>query len=1032
VEYVHLHVKSHYSMLHALATPSQLVSKASKIGQRAIALTDFGLCAGFPKFAESCKKAGIKPIFGMELFVVKNMDEKEKGDGSRRKSIVLIARTAEGYRNLLDISSESFMRGFYQKPRIDFAYLEKKSAGLICLTGGIYSHIPSMVWVNDMEKADKAMKYYKRLFGEWFFVEITRHPGVPEEEQVMKSMEELARRHGVRCVAANDVRYADKSDAEAHDVFTCLENTKCVKDEGRFRLKQPEYYLKTSEEMCALFADRPEYIQASADIAASIEITTIEEGKDCIPGAHISGDRSPSEFLRQLVFDGLKSKGLGNDERYVDRLEFELKVFDVCGYTLYFLVLWDFVANAKSKGIRVGPGRGSAAGSLALYVLDITKLDPIKYDLLFERFLSVDTAYHLEPADFGLSFDLPHAGSPMVDSKKLFEICSKHAEFNKEAFVLEGGMMRDRGVLETFYSVCDMFLADGRIGNRNKCNSRIAYWMGMTTAAPSDQFRPGEKMTSSRVSPPDVDMDFDFFRREEVYRYLIDTYGEEYTCNIGTYNALMVRATLRSVAKAMDLANDWVNGGKAGEGTLQMADDIAKMAEAKAKTIDEAAACNPELNQVLKKYPKYAEICRKIEGRISCGGIHAAGIVVSNRKVRELSPMRTSKATVCSQFDKDEMEHVGLLKFDILALTTLSIVDNAVKMIADRHHIDLDMDALEPDDQNVFKMLNAGITNGIFQMEGYGMTKLLSNMHVDSFEDMIAANAIYRPGPLGAKVDELYCDYKFGRKQIEYPHPSVEPVLKPTYGLIVYQEQVMNVAKAMAGFSSSQADKLRKAIGKKKMDIMAEMKEKFVAGCQANGITVAVANDTWDKIELFGGYGFNRSHAACYAFLAYQTAYLKRHYTIEFMCALMTANIGKDELVKYMIETRDRLQIKLYGPDVSCSKTSFVIEDGGIRVPLTHIKGVGDVAVQKIVNGQPYRDFRDFAERNTCREVNSRALSLLVEGGALSSFRVSKDEVLTYFEDLKKERKALKYDATAYNNAPSLMDMIMGGYRSLG
>lgn len=613
----------------------------------------------------------------------------------------------------------------------------------------------------------------------------------------------------------------------------------------------------------------------------------------------------------------------------------------------------------------------------------------------------------------------------MMNTKDLYRICSNHPEFNKDVFMQEGRKMRDANIVKDFLSILSDFI-DGKLkkGTRNKCNSYIAYWAGMTTAKPIGNFRPNETMAAARVSPPDVDMDFDYFRREEVYNYLISTYGEDYTCNIGTYNSFKVRATLRSVAKAMDLANDWVSGSKTGERTLAMADSIAKMADSKSVSLKEAISGSPELMKIMNSYPRYAKACEKIEGRISCGGVHAAGIVVSNTKVKELSPMRTSSGVVCSQFDKDEVEKIGLLKFDILALKTLSVIDQCVKMIAQRHNVTLDVDSIEPNDQNVFKLFNSGLTNGVFQMEGYGITKLILDMHIDSFEDIVAVNAIYRPGPLGAKVNELYCDFKFGRKTIEYPHPSMKQVLDPTYSMIVYQEQVMNLSKAMAGFTSSEADKLRKAIGKKNMEIMSEMKSKFISGCGSNGITEKIATDTWDKIELFGGYGFNRSHAACYAYLAYQTAYLKRYYTIEYMCSLMSANIGDDEKIeKYMNEVKTVLKIPLYGPDVNKSKDIFIIEGNGIRTPLTFVKGVGDVAVRKIMENQPYEDFRQFTYKNN--GVSTKVVSLLCEAGAMRHFGRDKASLSEYFSSLKKEMKSSKVKESSFSNAPTLLSMMM-------
>jgi DNA polymerase-3 subunit alpha len=385
-----------------MPTPKEIVAAAKSKEFKAIAITDLGSCAGFPKFVTGCEKAGIKPILGLELMVVADRNVKEKGDGQRRRTIVVLAKNNVGYKNLLDISTESFVTGFYGKPRIDFQYLEGRTEGLICLTGNMYSHIPRMVWMNEYDKARKAIKKYRSLFGDNLYFEILRHPGDTAEAEVMAKMEDIAQAQGIKCVAANDVRYLVREDADVHDIFTCLEGAKCVKDQSRFRLKQPEYYLKSESEMCELFKDKPEYLRNTVEIAESIDSDTMKTKGNYIPGSHISGKQPPNEFFRQLVFAGLREKGLDKDERYVDRLEYELRVFEACDYILYFLVLWDFVANAKSRGIRVGPGRGSAAGSLALYVLGITKLDPIKYDLLLERFLSVKTDYKIDASDFGM------------------------------------------------------------------------------------------------------------------------------------------------------------------------------------------------------------------------------------------------------------------------------------------------------------------------------------------------------------------------------------------------------------------------------------------------------------------------------------------------------------------------------------------------------------------------------------------------------------------------------------------------------
>jgi len=608
----------------------------------------------------------------------------------------------------------------------------------------------------------------------------------------------------------------------------------------------------------------------------------------------------------------------------------------------------------------------------------------------------------------------------MVDAKKLLELTQDHPDFDKDRFVSEGRVMKELGLLDDFFCMCERFIA-GKLtpGSINKCNSHIAYCMGMTTQYPQGKFKPVEKMKATRISPPDVDIDFDYDRQHEIYKYLIDTYGEDYTCNIGTYIFLKAKSTLKGVAKVMDLGNDWEPGmKKTGPRTLEVADEISKMTPYTAKTIAEAVEEMPILGSVIRKYPNYGDVCNRVQGAAAYGGVHPAGIIVSNRKIKELAPLRRSNDVICSQFDKDEMEDIGLLKFDILALKTLSVINNTLKLIKESGGPDIDIDRLVPNDEDVFKMLNSGATKGIFQMEGGGITRLLQAIHVDSFEDMIATNAIFRPGPLGANVHELYCDMKHGRIPVTYEHPSMERALKPTYGLIVYQEQVMNISKDMAGFTSSEADKLRKAIGKKKMDIMEQMRHKFTDGCGINGISKQIAIETWDKIEKFGGYGFNRSHSACYAFLAYQTAYLKRYHTYEFMCSLMSSEIGDQEKVASYIGEAKRLGMNVYRPHVNRSSTKFIIEYDdnaiAIRAPMNNIKGIGENAVKVIVENQPYTDMRDFVTSTNCREVTSKVVELLVDHSCFNGLGEQK-ELVEQFHAIKKELQTRKADPKNYS-----------------
>lgn len=1025
-DFVHLHVHSYYSFMRGLCSPETLVAAAKEAGQKALAVTDSGICGAFPKFVMECQKAGIKPILGSEMIVVDDMSVKEKGE--RRSDIVLIAKNRTGYRNLLKISSESHINGFYSKPRIDFDLISKHSEGLICLSGGMYGVVPILIFRNEMEEALDTMLKYKRLFGDDFYCQIAVHSyfsgdAGENERAVMSKLFKMASENGVRCVATNDVRYCKPEQWETYDVLTCLETgrQRCVKDDERYRINSDDFYMKTADEMLSVFKDHPALIEESVKIAAKIDDDVMELGGDYVPGEDIAGDLPPLEFMRDLVMDGLRSKGLYGKKEYMDRVDFELRVFDACGYVLYFLILWDFINYANSVGIRVGPGRGSAAGSLCLYVLDITKLDPIKYDLLFERFLSIETFRSIDGDDFGI--DVADVDPVAVDSHSLFDRCSSHPEFVREEFIAEGKEMRRLGVVEKFFETCGRFFASGSSrGEINKCNSKMAYWAGLTSVCPSGDLSVNEKMVATRVSPPDVDLDFDYYRRDEIYQYLRKKYGEEYTCNIGTYSFFGPKSIVRAVAKVMDLGNCWKQGDgkKSGKATLEKADAIAKLVMDDAKNMDEAIEKNPFLKSELSRHGKFLDICREMDGVASHCTVHPAGLIVSKRKVAELAPMKLSQGQICSQYDGPEMEEIGLLKFDILALKTLSVIENCLRMIKKRYGKDIDIDSIEPNDAAVFRILNAGLTNGIFQFEGGGMTKLLQRMGVDSFEDMVATNAIFRPGPLEANVDEMYCDIKHGKMEAVYEHESMRSVLEPTYGLIVYQEQVMNISKAMAGFTSSQADKLRKAIGKKKMDLMEQLHEKFVKGCVANSIPERVATETWAKIEKFGGYGFNRSHAACYAYISYQTAWLKRHYTVEFMCALLTSEVGKDDKMMSYIAECKKLGLHIFGPDINMSKGEFSLEPiggglMGIRAPLTYIKGVGNKAVDLIAANAPYENLRDFVERCNFREVNSKVAELLIEGGCFDRFDKNRDAMRKKFVSLRAELKSRKVNPKDYS-----------------
>jgi len=1008
-----------------------MVQAASDMGMKALAVTDFNMCSSFPKFVRACLAKGIKPILGTEVIVVPDMTVKEKGFFG---NVVLLAKNRTGYRNILKISSESHIKGMYFKPRVDMDLLERHSEGVICMTGSINGHVPTLLFKNEKDEALSVFKEYRRIYGDDFYCQMSVHKyfdkNMEEQERsVMADMYKMATHFGVKCVATNDVRYRYKEQQEPYDVLMCLDTGqyKCVKDDERYKIDSNDFYFKSAEEMLEMYPKHPEFIEETVRLANTIEDDVMEFGGDYVPGLHISGDKPPLEFLREIVLEGMMKKGLAENKEYMDRMEFELKVFEACGYVLYFLILWDFINFANMNNIRVGPGRGSAAGSLCLYVLDITKLDPIKYELLFERFLSIETFRNVDESDFGLE-NIDH-DSVEVSPSAIMEKVKSHPEFDMETFRSEGQEMKRLGVVDDFLSLCTAFITCGhKSGDKNLCNSSIAYWTGMTSEKPSGPLKIEEKMVATRISPPDVDVDFDYDRRNEVYQYLREVYGEEYTCNIGTYNFFKVKATFKAVAKALDIGGSWQPGDKkVGQATLDKADQISKMTPNKVDTIDEALEANHDLAAALNRIPGFIDICKAIEGLPSHGGFHPAGLIVSNRKVVELAPMRIAAGEICSQFDGPEMEDIGLLKFDILAVTVLSVIDKTIKLVEKRTGKKIDIDSIEPNDENVFMIFNKGLTKGIFQMEGGGITDLLKSMNVDSFEDIIATNAIYRPGPLEANVDEMYCDIKHGRMEATYEHESMRSVLEPTYGLIVYQEQVMNISKAMAGFTSSEADKLRKAIGKKKMDLMAELHEKFIKGCIANSIPERVARETWEKIQKFGGYGFNRSHAACYAMLAYQTAYLKRYHTVEFFAALLTSEVGDaDKIASYMSECRT-LGIKVFPPHINFSKCEFVLEDyveagkskTAIRAPLTFLKGIGLSAVNVIVKNQPYSDLRDFVSRNDVREVTTKVVEIMADSRVFDCFGETPEKIKTRFVAIKKELKKRKVDPSNYSGSPS-------------
>ena len=770
-EFTHLHTHSYYSLLDGLSSPKDLVKCARRMGSKSLALTDHGTCAGLYNFQKACKEEGIKPILGMEGYITADHTVKEKGTSMHH--ILLLAKNKTGYQNLIHLSSKAYLEGFYYKPRIDFDLLQKHHEGLIVGSACCAGEIPCFLWNGDKKKAIEVAGKFKDVFGDDFYIEIMTHVYYLDKQQEDREKKlagmlyKLSKEMNIKAICTQDIHYAYKNQWYPQDVLLSIQTRNSIKNPDRMSFNSKDFYMKPAEEMALRYKAYPQLLSNTIEIADKIEENLIESSEDLLPNFNLpEGFKNEEEYLKDLLTDGMKEKNLIKLPKYRKRIKYEMGIISQCGFIKYFLILWDIINFANTNDIRVGIGRGSAASSLCLYVLGITKLDPLKYNLIFERFLNPD-----------------------------------------------------------------------------------------------------------RISPPDVDVDFDYNRREEVYNYVIRKYGADHCSQIGTYNKFKARATVRSTVKALDLGNDWETFIKEKEtnpslkkpqtkNSLDLADCISKQIFKKAKNIEEALKMSREFRDSMQRYPELLECVRHIEGTISSPGTHASGLIVCKDPIIEHVPLRSKNGVIASQFDMKEVEDLGLLKFDLLALKTLTVIDKTLKMIKERHDKDIPIDDLEPNDPKVFEILNGKNatkdTRGIFQFEADGISKLLKDIRVDVFEDMIVANALYRPGPLGAGIHEMYCNYKHGRKKIEYLHPKMGIALKETYGTIIFQESVMKVAVELASFTNAQSDTLRYAVGKKIPELLAKQKELFIKGCVKNDISEEIAEKIFKQIDYFSGYGFNR------------------------------------------------------------------------------------------------------------------------------------------------------------------------------
>lgn len=885
-DFAHLHVHSEFSLLDGAGRVGDLVRRAAEAGMSAIALTDHGNMYGAIEFYKQAKKYGVKPIIGCEVYMApRSRFDKAVVEGEAYYHLVLLAENQTGYSHLVELVSRAYTEGFYYKPRIDRELLSEHHEGLIALSACIAGEIPTLLLKGELEKAETAAQNYIDIFGkDHFFIELQDH-GIPEQTEVNPKLVELARKFGVGLVATNDIHYIDKADAESHDVLLCIQTGKCVDDAGRMKFPTSEFYMKTRAEMAALFPEYPEALDNTCLIANRCQVD-FEFGAMHLPDFPLPEGVSAADYLRRLCMEGMKGRYPDAGPAEWERLDFELSVIETMGFSSYFLIVWDFVRHAREEKIPVGPGRGSAAGSIVAYLLGITNIDPLKYGLLFERFLNPE-----------------------------------------------------------------------------------------------------------RVSMPDIDIDFCYVRRGKIIEYVAARYGADHVAQIITFGTLAARAAIKDVGRALSISYGEV-------------DRLAKLVPSVLNiTLKDALAMSHDLKNAYQSEPnakKILDLAMALEGLPRHASTHAAGLVIARDTLTSHVPVQNSAdGFITTQFDKDCIEEIGFLKMDLLGLRTLTVIGDAIELIRKSRGEIVDIDKIPLDDAAACGMLSRGETVGVFQMESAGMTNLVKELQPERFDDLIPLVALYRPGPLNSGMVEDFVRGRHGEKQTVYQHPMLEPILKDTFGVILYQEQVMQIASAMGGFTMGQADMLRRAMGKKKPEVLAAQRERFLSGAEAKGVKPAIANEVFDLMEKFGGYGFNKSHSAAYALVAYQTAYLKAHYPAEFMAATLTSVMSDSDKIGYFIEECRKQSIAILPPDINRSSLSFSVEAGAIRFGLAAVKNVGEGAIESILQARGNADFKslvDFCARIDMRLVNKRVLESLIKCGAFDSTGWKRSQLLVVIE----------------------------------
>ena len=919
MSFVHLHVHTEYSLLDGSNKIKECVARVKELGMDSVAITDHGVMYGVIDFYRAAKAAGIRPILGCEVYVAPGSRfDKEAGAGKddRYYHLVLLAENDLGYHNLMKIVSRGFTEGYYYKPRVDLELLREYHEGLIALSACLAGEVQKNIQRGMYEEGKAAALRYQDIFGEGnFFLELQDH-GMPEQRLVNQSLLRMSQETGIELVATNDVHYTYAEDEKPHDILLCLQTGKKLKDEDRMRYEGGQYYIKSEEEMRELFPYALQALQNTQRIADRCQVE-IEFGVTKLPKYDVPEGYTSWEYLRKLCYDGLAARYPDAGQQLKERLEYELSTIRSMGYVDYFLIVWDFINYARTQDIMVGPGRGSAAGSIVSYCLGITSIDPIKYQLLFERFLNPE-----------------------------------------------------------------------------------------------------------RVSMPDIDVDFCFERRQEVIDYVVRKYGEDRVVQIVTFGTLAAKGVIRDVGRVMDLPYGYV-------------DSIAKMIPGELNiTLDRALTMNPELKKLYQEDEQVRELIdmsRRLEGLPRHTSMHAAGVVIGQKAIDEFVPLSLgSDGSVTTQFTMTTLEELGLLKMDFLGLRTLTVIQDAQKLASKSAGREINVDAIDYDDKAVLNSIGTGKTDGVFQLESAGMKSFMKELKPQSLEDIIAGISLYRPGPMD--FIPKYIKGKNHPERITYDCPQLEHILAPTYGCIVYQEQVMQIVRDLAGYTLGRSDLLRRAMSKKKGDVMQKERQNFVygnpeenvPGCIANGIDEKTANQIYDEMIDFAKYAFNKSHAAAYAVVAYQTAWLKYYYPVEFMAALMTSVIDNSGKVSEYIYTCRQMGIEILPPDINKGVGNFSVDNGRIRYGLAAIKSIGRPVIEAIIKEREaageFKTLKDFIERLSGKEVNKRTIESFIKSGAFDSLGGTRKQFMViYLQVMDQVNRERKYSMTGQM---SLFDMV--------